>query len=138
MVNQFNENNKLIKEANKNTKNEKEVGELILKNKEIEQDCSKIEEKILSSKDFAGEINVRLDSLLNPTIQNIKDQYIAKNQVIDECDENFEKVNAAMKQLEDILTEKLGALSKIMNKLKSVSPLVTPSNPDKDNSLFMK
>ncbi len=138
MVNQFNENNKLIKEANKSTKNEKEVGELILKNKEIEQDCSKIEEKILSSKDFAGEINVRLDSLLNPTIQNIKDQYIAKNQVIDECDENFEKVNAAMKKLEDNLTEKLGALSKIMNKLKSVSPLVTPSNPDKDNSLFMK
>jgi hypothetical protein len=36
MVNQFNENNKLIKEANKNTKNEKEVGELIVKNKEIE------------------------------------------------------------------------------------------------------
>lgn len=134
MVNQFNENNKLIKEANKNTKNEKEVGELILKNKEIEQDCSKIEEKILSSKDFAGEINIRLDSLLNPTIQNIKDKFIAKNQVIDECDENFEKVNAAMKKLEDNLTEKLGALSKIMNKLKSVSPLITPSNPDKDNS----
>jgi cell division protein FtsI/penicillin-binding protein 2 len=30
------ENNKLIKEANKNIRNEKEVGELILKNKEIE------------------------------------------------------------------------------------------------------
>jgi hypothetical protein len=98
MVNQFNENNKLIKEANKNTKNEKEVGELIVKNKEIEQDCSKIEEKILLSKDFAGEINFRLDSLLNPTIQNLKDQYIDKNQVIDMCDENFEKVNAAMKK----------------------------------------
>ena len=68
MVNQFNENNKLIKEANKNIRNEKEVGELILKNKEIEQDCSKIEEKIQLSKDFAGEINLRLDSLLNPTI----------------------------------------------------------------------
>ena len=44
-----------------------------MKNKEIEQDCSKIEEKILLSKDFAGEINFRLDSLLNPTIQNLKD-----------------------------------------------------------------
>lgn len=69
-----------------------------MKNKEIEQDCSKIEEKILLSKDFAGEINFRLDSLLNPTIQNLKDQYIDKNQVIDMCDENFEKVNAAMKK----------------------------------------
>lgn len=68
MVNQFNENNKLIKEANKLTKNEKEVGELIQKNKEIENDCSKIEEKILLSKDFAAEINQRLDLLLNPTV----------------------------------------------------------------------
>ncbi len=79
MVNQFNENNKLIKEANKNTKNEKEVGELIIKNKEIEDDCSKIEGKIQQSKEFAGEINLRLDSLLNPTIQNIKDKYTEKN-----------------------------------------------------------
>jgi uncharacterized protein involved in exopolysaccharide biosynthesis len=110
MVNQFNENNKLIKEANKNTKNEKEVGELIQKNKEIELDCSKIEEKILSSKDFAADISQRLDQLLNPTIQNIKDQYIEKNQLIDECDENFEKVNALMKKTEDTLLDKLSKL----------------------------
>lgn len=55
------------------------MGELIQKNKEIEIDCSKIEEKILSSKDFAADISQRLDQLLNPTIQNIKDQYIEKN-----------------------------------------------------------
>ena len=42
MVNQFNENNKLIKEQNKNQKNEKETAELILKNKEIQNDCFKI------------------------------------------------------------------------------------------------
>ena len=54
MVNQFNENNKHIKEANKNTKNEKEVGELLQNNKEIEHDCSKIEEKILLSKNFTA------------------------------------------------------------------------------------
>ena len=35
MVNQFNENNKLIKEANKVAKNEKEMSELIIRNREI-------------------------------------------------------------------------------------------------------
>ena len=39
MVNQFNENNKLIKDANKVAKNEKEMCELIQKNKEIQDDC---------------------------------------------------------------------------------------------------
>lgn len=40
MVNQFNENNKLIKEANKVAKNEKEMSELILRNREIQEDCN--------------------------------------------------------------------------------------------------
>ena len=35
MVNQFNENNKLIKDANKVAKNEKEMSDLITKNREI-------------------------------------------------------------------------------------------------------
>jgi hypothetical protein len=40
MVNQFNENNKLIKEANKVAKNEKEMSDLITRNKEIQEDCN--------------------------------------------------------------------------------------------------
>ena len=35
MVNQFNENNKLIKESNKVPKSEKEMAELIKRNKDI-------------------------------------------------------------------------------------------------------
>ena len=35
MVNQFNENNKLIKESNKVVKSEKEMSDLIKRNKEI-------------------------------------------------------------------------------------------------------
>lgn len=97
MVNQFNENNKLIKEQNKNQKNEKETAELILKNKEIQNDCFKIEEKISLAKQFANQINERLDNILNPTTLEIKDKYLKKNLLIDECDENFDKVNAAIK-----------------------------------------
>lgn len=44
MVNQFNENNKLIKEANKVAKNEKEMSDLITRNKEIQEDCNQIAE----------------------------------------------------------------------------------------------
>lgn len=43
-----------------------------------------------------------------------------------------------MKKTEDTLLDKLAKLQKIMGKLNSVSPLNTPSNPEKDNSEFMK
>jgi len=39
MVNQFNENNKQIKDNNKNPKSEKEMNDLINKNKEISGEC---------------------------------------------------------------------------------------------------
>ena len=68
MVNQFNENNKLIKDANKVVKNEKEMADLITKNKEIQEDCNKIADQIGQAKGFAGEINERLDNLMDPTL----------------------------------------------------------------------
>ena len=39
MVGQFNENNKLIKDANKVQRTEKEMGELITANKKIQEEC---------------------------------------------------------------------------------------------------
>ena len=42
MVNVFNENNKLIKESNKQQKTEREISDLIKKNTEIQEDCQKI------------------------------------------------------------------------------------------------
>ena len=39
MVNQFNDNNKSIKDTNKIPKTEKEMNELIKKNQEIQEDC---------------------------------------------------------------------------------------------------
>lgn len=60
---------------------------------------------------------------MNPTSPEIKDKYLKKNLLIDECDENFDKVNAAIKQEEDTLEEKLKVLDKIMDRLDSVSPI---------------
>jgi len=90
MVNQFNENNKLIKDANKVAKNEKEMSELIQKNKEIQDDCQKIADSINVGKTFAGEINERLDNLMDPNLGQLRDKYTAKNGAIDECDEVFD------------------------------------------------
>jgi len=68
MVNQFNENNKQIKESNKVPKSEREMSELIKRNKEIQDDCKSIDEMITGGRTFAVDINDRLDALLEPTI----------------------------------------------------------------------
>lgn len=94
MVNQFNENNKLIKDANKVAKNEKEMSDLISKNKEIQDDCKKIADQIHSGKNFAGEINERLDSMMDPNLGHLKEKFNAKNGAIDECDEIFDAASA--------------------------------------------
>lgn len=94
MVNQFNENNKLIKEANKVAKNEKEMSELISRNKEIQEDCNSIAEQIDLGKTFATEINERLENLMDPNLANLRDKYNNKNASIDECDEVFDQASA--------------------------------------------
>lgn len=84
----------MIKESNKVPKSEREMSELIKRNKEIQDDCKSIDEMITSGRAFAADIDQRLDALLEPTIQDIKDKYVDKNQAIDECDELFDKANA--------------------------------------------
>ena len=79
MVNVFNENNKLIKESNKQQKSEKEMADLINKNNEIQADCKKIEDKIEAAKEFSAEIDIILDSVLDPSIPEIKQKYTDKN-----------------------------------------------------------
>lgn len=71
MVNVFNENNKLIKESNKQQVSEKEISDLIKKNSEIQDDCKAIEDKVSSAKKFSSEIDLVLDSILDPAIPEI-------------------------------------------------------------------
>lgn len=53
MVQIFNENNKAVREANKVPKTEREVSELIARNKGIQNDASNIDAEIVKAKDFA-------------------------------------------------------------------------------------
>ncbi len=83
MVNQFNENNKMIKENNKAQKSEKEINELILKNKQIQKECEDIEDKVEQGKVFAGQIDERLNLILDPTLPELEAKFEEKNALID-------------------------------------------------------
>lgn len=53
MVNTFNDNNKAIKESSIKPKTEKEINDLIAKNKAIQSDCAQIDSKVTEGKLFA-------------------------------------------------------------------------------------
>ena len=137
MVNQFNENNKLIKESNKVPKSEKELGDLIKRNKEIQDDCKQIDDMLNLVKTFATDINERLDQILDPIIPGIKDKYTDKNQAIDECDELFDKANALIDRLDGVCEDQLEKLEVIIAQLDVVNPVNNPSSAWEDNSKFL-
>lgn len=138
MVNQFNENNKLIKEANKVPKNEKEMCELIARNKEIQDDCRKIDDRISLGKAFAEDINDRLDGLMTPTIPDVREKYTQKNATIDQCDEAFDKANAAIGQQEEVLAQLLDKVNEVLQRLETVNPIDNPTSEGVDNSQFLE
>jgi len=86
MVGQFNENNKLIKDANKVQRSEKEMCDLIAANKKIQEECAKIHDKINAGKEFAIEIGDRLDKIVDPVIPKLREKYDGKKKAIEACD----------------------------------------------------
>lgn len=100
MVNQFNENNKQIKENNKTPKTEKEMNDLIAKNKEIQEECKAIDDKVNEGKVFAEQIDERLNNILDPTIPELDAKYDEKNGLIDECDDLFDGCEEKLKGID--------------------------------------
>ena len=92
MVNQYNDNNKVIKDLNKLPKGDDEMNDLINKNLDIMKENKKIEEMINGAKEFGKEIDQRLDEILDPTIPEIKEKYDEKNDLIDKCDEIYDDI----------------------------------------------
>ena len=138
MVNQFNDNNKAIKDSNNVTVTDKEINDLVLENEEIQNECTTIDEKILSAKVFGNEIDERLDSISKPVITDASDKYAAKNKIVDECDELFDANEELVKNLAaELVTigENTGIVS---SKIKEVSPLNNPSHAGQDNAAFVQ
>ena len=92
LVQFFNTNNKAVREASK-TDNmvERDVAELTARNRQIQTEAAAIESKIAQAKDYADEIERRVDSLCEPLISRLRAKYEKKNALVDECDEQFDR-----------------------------------------------
>lgn len=113
------------------------MNELISKNKDIQEDCKKIDEKVNEGKIFAGQIDERLDNLLDPTIPEVQEKYDIKNALIDQCDELFDQVEAKIKDAEAEICDQLAKNDEIIAKLERASPIENPS-VNSDNAEFVK
>lgn len=114
------------------------MADLINKNTEIQEDCKKIEEKISSAKEFIAEIDEVLDEIMDPGITEIKEKFSERNQAIDECDELFDKANAQIDRLGNILEQQQDKVKDIIARLDTVNPINNPSPKDKIDNGFLK
>jgi len=138
MVNQFNDNNKQIKDNNKAPKTEKDMTDLIAKNKEIQDDCGKIDDKVNDGKVFAVQISDRLDNILDPTIPEVEAKFVEKNALIDDCDELFDKCEDKLKGTEAKLADLLAKTDDTIAMLEDAGPVAKPSMGGSDNEDFVK
>lgn len=138
MVNQFNDNNKQIKENNKTPKTEKEMNDLIQKNKDIQAECKAIEDKIYDGKLFAEQIDERLNNVLDPTIPELDAKYEEKNALIDECDDLFDLCEDKLKSIDANLNDQLAKVEAALEKLQDAGPINNPSSSERDNKDFLK
>lgn len=133
MVNQFNENNKLIKENNKVQKSEKEINDLIKKNKQIQDECSDIDEKVGLGKIFSQQIDERLNLILEPTIPELEEKYDEKNKLIDQCDDLFDSLEEKLKVTDANTLEQLADVNAALKKLQDQGPINNPTSGNKNN-----
>lgn len=132
MVNQFNDNNKHIKDNSSKAKSEKDLNDLIAKNKGIQADCTAIDQKVTDGKVFAAQIDERLDKILDPTIPEIEAKYDEKNALVKKCDDLDAQLDEKMAELDEELKEELAKIENTCAKIGGASPIENPSNgPDK-------
>ena len=116
----------MIKESNKKNAAESDIVDLLLKNKEVQENCTAIDDKIVTAKDQASDIDKRLNIIIE-CIPEIKEKYDAKNQSIDECDELFDKANAQIDRLGNVLVMHIEKTQDIIKKVEGANPINNPS-----------
>jgi peptidoglycan hydrolase CwlO-like protein len=75
--------------------------------------------------------------VLDPSIPEIKQKYTDKNKSIDECDELFDKANAHIDRLGNILEQQQDKVKDIIQKLDTVNPINNPSPSDRVDNGFL-
>lgn len=76
--------------------------------------------------------------MLEPVLGELKEKYDAKNQSIDECDELFDKANAQIDRLGNVILNHIEKTQDIIKKLDGANPINNPSISGKMNEEFLK
>lgn len=113
------------------------MNDLITKNKEIQDDCQDIDDKVTDGKIFAGQIDERLNLVIDPLIPEIEAKYEDKNALIDECDDLFDNCEEKLKAVEGKLDDLLASVDESLQKIESASPINNPSSDKADNKDFI-
>lgn len=114
MVTIFNENNKMIKDSNKYQKGDREMEEIVKRNKQLQKDCQQIVDDVKTAMDYGAVVDKRIDALLEPAIQEIRQKYDEKNKAVDECDELFDRANAEISSFDKTLSDKMTKLDAVL------------------------
>jgi hypothetical protein len=114
------------------------MNDLILKNREIQEECAGIDDKVGEGKVFAEQIDERLNNILDPTIPELDAKYDEKNALIDECDDLFDTCEEKLKNIDINLQEQLAKVEGALEKLNDAGPINNPSSSDRDNKDFIK
>ena len=86
---------------------------------------------------FAGQIDERLNLLIEPILPEIEAKYEDKNAIIDECDDLFDNCEDKIKKIEGKLDELLNSVDESLEKLERASPVQNPSSDKVDNKKFL-
>jgi chromosome segregation ATPase len=111
---------------------------LIDKGNDIKEQCEQIEKLVNEGKEFAADIDERLNNIINPSLPEIEAKYDSKNDLIDQCDDLFDSCEERLKSIDTKLKSSLSEVEEAVRKLKEQSPINNPSVSGQDNNDFIE
>lgn len=98
VVNEYNDNNSYVKENRLDT----EVIEM--SNQEITQECAKIAERTKLIRSTVNDTNDQIDEI-SSTIEDLKAAFLAKDKLVEQCDNKYDQLIGMVDQQEALLKE---------------------------------
>ena len=138
LVNTFNENNKLIKESNVQPKTDIQIHDIISKNRALQKFCASIDIKVTEGNEKGFDLEAKLVGIPKVCIPRLVIKYDLKNNTIDDCDKVFDKNEAKVNELEELLKTKTAMVDATIQSVLAVSPLTNPALPTKEDDAFVK
>lgn len=88
-------------------------------------------------KEFAADIDERLNNIIHPTLPEIEAKYDSKNDLIDQCDDLFDSCEGRLKGFDAKLRTLLSEVEEAIRKLREQSPINNPTVSGADNHEFI-